>query len=512
MNLLIVDDEKMTRDTLTGYLPWSELGVDRIETAANGMEAVQLLATFHPDIVLTDIRMPRMNGIQLAEYIRRLLPACPIVFMSGYSDQQYLKSAIRLSVSSYIEKPIKLDEVESEMRKAIAVRKGNLYSSLSLLKTELVAELLRPEAERNHDRVALLMDHFRLQPSQPCIAIAASIHWPANMSSGERLTASAAMLDLLAQTEDLFAAALEPELIACAVFRTGLSEESNHTARDEFLRQVAVRMTAASPCLVTFCIGGYGAHAASFPDSFRLARETIRLQFVCGYGHVVDGNSIRNGTFTPETALYKQFKEHVQSNRLEAATALIRELTAAICKYPRTERNEIKNIYFHLLLILYQDAPPSEAASVQDSVSEGTYFWQDINEFITLHELADYVIDAANTRLAEQTQPETRHASIAAILQYIDEHYDEERLSVGVLAKHVFLRHTYLCFLFKKQIGKTVNEYITEFRLKKAIELMKHGPLKLIDIAGAVGFADANHFGKLFKKYTGVTPSEYRKR
>ena len=118
MKLLIADDEDYTREGLIESIPWQEYGIDEIMQAVNGTEALKIAGWFRPDIVLTDIRMPQMDGIEFATRLAQGNPDSRIIFMSGYMEIGYLKSAIRLAAVDYIEKPIDLDAVQKAVRKA----------------------------------------------------------------------------------------------------------------------------------------------------------------------------------------------------------------------------------------------------------------------------------------------------------------------------------------------------------------------------------------------------------
>ena len=110
-SVLIVDDEKMPREILHHYIPWEEYGVRSVYEAQDGESALELASEKKPDIIISDIKMPRRNGLSLAEEVRRILPDCQFIFLSGYSNKEYLKGAIRLKAASYVEKPIDLDEI-----------------------------------------------------------------------------------------------------------------------------------------------------------------------------------------------------------------------------------------------------------------------------------------------------------------------------------------------------------------------------------------------------------------
>jgi len=120
-NLLIVDDESNTREGLLECIEWAKLGVNQVEQAEDGLIALQKTRVFKPDIILCDIRMPRMNGLEFSAKVRDFLPECKIIFLSGYSDKEYLKTAIQLQALDYIEKPVNLDEVRKAVGKAIAL-------------------------------------------------------------------------------------------------------------------------------------------------------------------------------------------------------------------------------------------------------------------------------------------------------------------------------------------------------------------------------------------------------
>ena len=119
LNILIVDDEKKTRDGLIKHIPWTKLGNFTLYEAENGLQAIEKAKETHPDIVISDIRMPKMDGIEFAKQLRELYPQCKIIFFSGYSDKEYLKSAISLKAISYIEKPMDIDEISAVIKETV---------------------------------------------------------------------------------------------------------------------------------------------------------------------------------------------------------------------------------------------------------------------------------------------------------------------------------------------------------------------------------------------------------
>ena len=119
MKLLIVDDEMLTRTGLISSISWENLGIDEVYEASDGIEGLKMAEKHKPEIILSDVRMPRMNGIDMLYKVRENAPDTVFIFMSGYSDKEYLKAAIKLRAVNYVEKPLDLVEIEQAVRTAL---------------------------------------------------------------------------------------------------------------------------------------------------------------------------------------------------------------------------------------------------------------------------------------------------------------------------------------------------------------------------------------------------------
>jgi len=173
--LLLVDDESVTRRGLLRSVPWAALGVSEIREARDGVEALRLTRQFRPDIVVTDVRMPRLNGIDLAIEIRKQLPAVKLIFISGYSDKEYLRSAIRLGAVDYVEKPINLEEFTQAIRQAAGQTAADVPEELAPSgqpvnrKIALALKLIEEQYMDSGLNVTALADQVRL--TQPYLSV-----------------------------------------------------------------------------------------------------------------------------------------------------------------------------------------------------------------------------------------------------------------------------------------------------------------------------------------------------
>lgn len=157
VKLLIADDESFTRQGILETIPWKALNISEVREAYDGQNALEIIKDFEPDILLTDVRMPRLNGIELSFKVRELYPNCSIIFMSGFSDKEYLKSAIHLKAISYVEKPIDLDELEISIRNAVteAQKSKIIYKNI---KDNIVLDLIN--SITNDEINLLLSSHY----------------------------------------------------------------------------------------------------------------------------------------------------------------------------------------------------------------------------------------------------------------------------------------------------------------------------------------------------------------
>lgn len=161
MKLMVVEDEKVIRNGLLKHVPWQKLGVWEVQAAENGEKALELAETFHPDIVLSDIRMPGMSGIELCRTLREKYPEIEIIFSTGYADKEYLKAAIDLHAVGYVEKPVNVNLLAENVKEAVkrvGERRKNERAKLRNYLLELDTDVSMEQAEGTYFRIVRI--HF----------------------------------------------------------------------------------------------------------------------------------------------------------------------------------------------------------------------------------------------------------------------------------------------------------------------------------------------------------------
>jgi len=514
MKILVVDDEALTREGIISSIDWRELNIQEILRADDGVQGLHIAKKHRPDIILSDVRMPRMDGLDMAKKIYDFLPEVSIIFMSGYSDREYLKTAIKLHAVSYVEKPINILEIKDALVQAI---KNN----------EQQKRTKRSEEIHTLEKSSRLALQITLSPEQR-----EQIKFKEIES-----------LNLGIKQDTLFATII----IKCHCSISDMDDEKIkgiHHQLDLYLKQwhlKQINVTKYDQYFIYHIFGniGYNRKQLMQIGGFLKIKLEPTTDFFMAIGDVVSGiekvyqsyhsavfllqssffhehNSIltaspANLKFTPvftdptssfEDALLSKNKKRI----LEAtkrvylsfsshSTLLPSYIKDCYYKLFMMIQNTYKNLYLHL-----------SEPSVNDSILE------DVEKCHNLMELNQLLEEKIEQFLNTIEDGSPQNPTILAIKEFIRNNYSSENLSVKDISEHVYMSSSYVCTLFKNETGSTLNQYITDFRIEKAKQLLTDPNFKITDISSKVGYADGNYFGKIFKKQVGLSPSKYREK
>lgn len=520
MKLLLVEDERLTREGIMESVDWTRLGVSEVKEAADGIEALAVAESFAPDLVLTDIKMPRMDGVSFAFQIRRKYPHCKIVFMSGYAEKEYLKAAITLKAVSYVEKPLDIEELEEALANAAALHEEESRQlqmvSLSrekqhLLKQKIALKLIRPQwnQEEIAQETAWLTEPVPLLVSGAACIVKTDRRQLDEAELGRLLEASASeygFRPLFAFKDDLH---LVIHLLSEDRHKlSGASLKAYFAPLTRWLKERNVRGDAA--------IGRTAPQLAELHDSYMTAVLTLQESFYRGpYSIRLYGDSsypAAKEVHPVDPKLPDKLKETLYREQFAESERLLRQLVSDVKYAPGTPVNEVKELIYRLLLAMEQVL--QELGSGESSLERGTKpGWERIADCFYLSEAESILLSKLQSiRDIRESQQRGSGYLASRIIKYVHLHYASDELSVQTISDHLQLTPSHVISMFKEATGKTVKQYVLEYRMDRAKELLKQGSYKIADIAGQVGFKDGEYFAKVFRKFTGMTPSEYRER
>ena len=497
--MLVVDDEKTERECVRFLIEQSGLPLE-VSEAGDGREALmQLKETDGADILFTDVQMPLMDGLELIREAEKLFPDMKILIFSSYADFEYARTALTLGVVNYILKPLIPEELEKSLE-------------------GLIGQLDEEAASRKlKDRQKSFMLQYALQLSISGNLDGSRVE-PAVIKQLERFHCMVLVDfdgDFLENNSFVFYESLR--------YAMKLDMESLNLSPDQALLLLRTPvenpkewgMKLLSHIQETFqitcwlSISGSLSGQASLKDACAAVEQQMERRFWEPQLHVFTGQEREDAqdggeNGTDENRQLLQIKRAL-GNRDGAA--LQEALDSLFAKY-RSRQNQsqiyVKFIFSNLLTTLYPFLNEMDGEKkTLDAMISDLYLQPDISEIVRMvQELASRIIGGFSSG------PSIRR-EILEVTEYIGANYGKE-LSVERLASIVFLTPDYLSRLFKKSMGKSISQYIRQFRMEKARELLTGTNRKVIDIGEAVGYPNYSYFCQSFREYFGTSPERYR--
>ncbi|WP_010274627.1 response regulator [Paenibacillus senegalensis] len=513
LKLLIVEDEEMTRNGLKEFVPWQELGIEVAGEATDGVEGLEQAGLVKPDLVLCDVRMPRMNGIEFAGKLREMLPACRLIFISGYSDRAYLKSAIQLNAVDYIEKPIQMDElvqvlqttVESCREQLAAVAKmermsETLNQGLPQFTGALLKQFVSASQIMRHEIEARLLSLGVRFPWKDKYGIAALC-----ADSPQVLREAMNMMEkyFAEYGSDYVIGDWSDQVIVIFPDDEGMRE--GPTAL--FHRTVKSVNERTGGCAAV-ALGGQGSGLDELPALLERTVQALQYRFYTGWNHIIHYPYYINRQLAMGIdwkGLVDQWEDYWKKQQFTEAAEWI-DKSAGQMREPYVWPVETaRKLWFQACLVVWKYYP--EALEVYDE----KFDWRkkllhDDLLAITgfLHQVLSDIEISRNRLKSSSGNYAVRKAADFMLSRM------SEPLTIQKIADHVYLTPTYLCLLFKKETGCSIHDYLTEARMEQAKKLLQDRTLKLYEIAEQVGYADPKYFTKVFRKMFGCNPSDYR--
>lgn len=499
-HILIVDDEKIERQGIQFLL--KQINVEwEMEEAANGRDALELLKQKRFDIMLTDVKMPFMDGLQLIEEAVKLDPEMKTVIFSGYGEFEYARKALSFRVVDYMLKPVEpeafarlirkiISQMESRQRTKKITEKGLSYvkehALYGLLNGKLLEEVKRESGE--------MVDVEEFETIR-CLLL---LEFGGDFFSKTGVEFREEILQVAG--EDGMYLNLNPQ--QSVLLLPYDDEEVRNMARAVISY---IRETYKEDCFIA--VAGNITGADSLEKAYNEAEALMEARFYQPekklYVSENHGEEEEESRHSSDDALMKQMKQDI---RMKDITGL-REHFARFCaKYQnQTDFSQvyIKFIFSNLLKDFYNSMPERNEAQLNEDITK----LYSATKFTTVMEMVN-----ANINRLEQSfgsSPSVLHREIETVKQYIYEHYSNE-LSVDALAQRVYMAPSYLSHVFKKETGQNISKFIKTYRMEKAREMLETTHNKIVNISYAVGYPNVSYFCQSFREYFGISPQKYR--
>lgn len=522
--VLIVDDEEKVLRLIEGLVDWAALGLSVVGTAHDGIAAKDAIDRLRPDIVITDIRMPGVTGLDLIRDAKARYPEMDFIIVSGYRHFEYAHTAIKYGVEDYLLKPLRKGEILSTLKKLIGKRRAGDEASGRQPQTDLFhlhAELLaqwrmRGTGELPEDLMALNAAYNLKFAPGPFFAlcIRPDVGW-----AGEEVPLRNVLNEKLARIarERLTPVCYEAIIAALPGGVFGMVNCAYHALPDvrralNAVVEERVLLRDLCPSLrVTVGVGRVREDASAIEDVMREAEEAAAERIILGADRVL---TYEEAQMPPLAHILSQDISRAMTASVEVldADAYERHLRAflgALTSMPGLTAQYLRRCFLEVAALTQYALKPVAAdrdAMLQELCANRLERCGSIAEAeeMLIALLVQKLKDACEARRAMDTRP------IRQAKQIMQARF-REPLTLEAVSQQVGFHPAYFSMLFKKVTGENFLEALSAIRMDAAKQLLMDGNLGVNDVALSVGYSDVKHFTKLFKKTMGLTPNEYRK-
>lgn len=524
LKVLIVDDEKLVKTMIEHCIDWEEAGYQIIGSCESASSALDVMEEREPDIILTDICMPVIDGLQFSRMVKKINPGIKVIILTGHDDFDYAKEGIDIGILAYLLKPIDSEEVLETLTKArkqiLEERRQEKEFSRLREQIEQQNHVMRErclnalwnggEAGEIKEQLHLLGMDFNSDFFQVAIVGIFQESKGSVQTAGDRLLYRMRVYEILKDyvknENDLY------------VIQGNMQESIilNYNREDIFTEMCEQMLKMLSQMLQCNVYIGMGNSYNSFEkirESYQEASDALQLYYMKKQSEVIcfknlSGVHPSDGGVDNE-AIHK-FAFFMKSGMISQAKELVDQMFVSI-KENGGEKTQI--IICSMRILLEIETVLVELDLSSQKVTEGDNLIKNLFCFESMGETRDYlnmVMDAASRKILAVLKAREKNL-ITKVCDYIQAHFMEEELSLSQIAQEMYTNVSYLSRLFKEKTGQTFRNYMFELRMKKAAELLKDTDNKGYEVAELVGIKDPHYFSVCFKKYTGMSVSEYKK-
>ncbi|GIP48694.1 hypothetical protein J53TS2_22850 [Paenibacillus sp. J53TS2] len=545
--LILADDEEDVREGLLSLIDWESLGYTVMETAENGKEAAELVEKHAPDVVVTDIQMPFMNGLQLSEWIREQYPATKIIILTGYEEFEYAQKAIRLGIDEYVLKPFSarelaeiLTKVKMQIDEEVAAKENvqlltehyrkNLPILQSLFLSSLVSRRLQEtEIHEKCEHYDLDLSGERYQVS--VIRIDSTTVRRESSGSGEpgNRQASVSLKDTNDTQLQLFAVyniaeemvrlhsgdrafIHHDEVVVLSIAEPSMEDQlADRTL--QLLEEIRFSVERFLKLTVTIGAGSEVEQLSELAGSYEEAVKALDYRVILGGNKVIWIEDVESRQYVPLSMDELREKELVRCLKVgsdQELTDLLEELFSALADSKASYQDF--QVYLLEMLTSVIKVAKDVHVDLDKLFGEGAGFLGQFIKFSHAEEAKTWFLDVCmklKHSIASDRQS-SYNKLVDEAKDYIMTHYGDNDISIARVCQHLHISTGYFSNIFKKETKTTFVNYLMGVRMDAAQDLLATTDLKAFEIAERVGFADPNYFSFCFRKKYGISPKEYR--
>ncbi|WP_462413034.1 response regulator [Neobacillus sp. Marseille-QA0830] len=511
--VIVVEDDRIIRRGLCQAIPWKEHGFILAGEAPDGAVALDLIKKEQPQVVVSDINMPFMSGLEMAKHVKEVSPDTKIIFLTGYEEFKYAQEAIKLRAFDYLLKPVTGDQLLQKAKEAAAEweekmsQEKRIHETIPLLQQNFFQKL----AEANEQQMDIEQElaDLGIQMAGPYFSVML-VQYNKEAEGPNFKALVAEITEALFANVDSVVLDAGPNEIAAL-----LSLENDQDGAKVQLAQELfdfVSRKAMQP--VTISYGRTYGNLFELRHAYLESRLALDLRHIMGTGRVISFEDTVSGDHQPETDLANlqaKLENQIKLGLPDKVKQTLEQLNQAVLETKTVTLADLRVIalkFSTLLIFEMEKWNEEQTESFNTSEMYGTIMgMQTLTDMI---EILNKLVEQWSAAMLKR-KDKNNFSHVDQAIEYMKENYHDRGLTLQKLAEVIHVSTPYLSNLFKLEKGFNFGDYLLELRMKKAMELLREGKVRTSDVSEKVGYSNPQYFSICFKKYTGYTPAEYRK-
>lgn len=518
MKLLIVDDELQIRTGLAEEINWFDLGIEKTYIAENGIDAVELCETHHPEIIITDIRMPGIDGLELSRQVTELYNPVNIIILTGYSDFEYAKEAIKFGALAYLLKPVNIKELTDIVIKSIESIKYELelFKNKSLFeqmsRKEKLKSLIDFQGELDDEKILIFKELTSIRITDFTLVGLLSL----DIINGTNVNQIGIYLksifeEIMVEQPTNMLYWNDNTLLFTCHYKANLRYDKIKDIFNDRLHQMNQMLKAQFNSSVSLALSSLRG-IKYLPEMYLECTHCMKHRLYLGKKSFLDSKQLNKSTEAWISPLNtSEFERVIELFENKKTQQYIEKLFTQLCEMKVTSSDFVRGICINMkkiLIEMIQEKGINSEQLIKDypmlvketpllTTLKDYYMWINNLYYVVLDKFSK-LGGAQHSRIIIQT------------VDYISNHYNED-ISLTLLAEYTGKSKNYLGYLFKKEMNVSFIDYLNDIRIGEAKKRLRNSDDMIYEISEAVGFSDYKYFSSIFKKYSGISPIRYRK-
>ena len=529
LRALLVEDNLYDRNGILNHIPWKDLGISEMDIGVNGAQGLAKAREHRPDIVITDISMPVMDGMEMIKKLGEEFPGIKYIIMSCHDEFDFVKAAINLNVSSYILKPVDLNELTEAVRKAVSEvkkemnlrideqrLKEKLKNSLPALQSDLLREILHSKKPNNDFQRR--MQYLEMEIHKDLVVAVVEYDQSSAISSiseDEYLLSyilKNAFQDTFFPKITSYSYIMDYKSICCLITGNWETQEECYAQVIGYFMELKSSIQESTSSSLTIGLSNMTDSLFALPAAFREAYDSSRLKFYSAGNRIIAASEVKKELIDRPLNLGK-FQEHLtqalESDEKSAVKALMDKYAS---EFSQVEKSQIvSNCYAMVFLI--QEYFREHHIETQDIAKDPAPFWKAPDNFETISHVRSWM-EKVLYSCWEYLQ-KNRTSRYGVIIQQIRDKIDRDYAtidSISSMVKELYISPGYANVLFKQEVGMTIGDYLFQKKMEAAKEMLTDPHCRIYEVSDRLGYVSKSYFSAVFKEYTGLSPKEYRDR